>query len=366
MDSFGEQKVSTLKKTLIIMNIKAFSLIAAALVLLTLGCEKQGEFNPSPALRLRARPTITSPINGTAIVLKENQAANPFVVTWTPADFNFRAAATYAVEIARAGKGFKDAVVLGTSNTTSLQTTVEKLNNVLYAALELPGEEPSDVEMRLAVTLNPNVDVVYSDTVKLKVTPYTIVVVYPQLQVPGSYQGWNPADNTTVIFSAKSNNRYEGYIYFKDDNTEYKYTVGPSWAENYGDNGGDGTLERDGANIKAGPAGVYRLRVNLNDLTHDNLRTEWGLIGSATPDGWNSDQNMTYDPVANKWTITLNLVAGEIKFRANDSWDVNLGDDGLNKTLEYNGANIPIPAAGNYTIDLFLNKAIYTYTIKKN
>ncbi len=348
------------------MNTKLFPLMAALLLFLVGGCEKQGEINPSPALRLRARPVITAPADGSALELKENQAANPFVITWTPADFNFRAAATYTVEIDRAGNNFKDAVVLGTSNSTSLASTVEKLNTALFTALELPGEEASDVEMRLAVTINPNVDVVYSDPIRLRVTPYTIVIVYPQLQVPGSYQGWNPADNTTIIFSAKSNNRYEGYIYFKDDNTEYKYTVGPSWAENYGDDGADGTLDRNGANIVAGPAGVYRLRADLNNFTHDFLRTEWGLIGSATPDGWNSDQNMTYDPMANKWTITLDLVEGEIKFRANDSWDINFGDDGLNKTLEYNGANIPISAAGNYTIDLFLNKAVYTYSIKKN
>ncbi len=348
------------------MNIQKFLWMAALLLLVVSGCEKQGNFDPSPALRLRARPVITAPANGSAIELKESQANEPFIVTWTPADFNFRAAATYTVEVDRAGNDFKDAVALGSSNSTSLASTVQQFNTILFSALELPGEEASNIEMRLAVTLNPNVDVVYSDPITLRVTPYTIVVVYPQLQVPGSYQGWNPADNATVIFSAKSNNRYEGYIYFKDDNTEYKYTVGPSWSENYGDNGADGTLERDGANIRAGAAGVYRLRVNLNDLTHDNLRTEWGLIGSATPDGWNSDQNMTYDPVANKWTITLNLVAGEIKFRANDSWDVNLGDDGLNKSLEYNGANIPISDPGNYTIDLVLNKAIYTYTIKKN
>ncbi len=348
------------------MNIRLLPLMAALLFLVMGGCEKQGDFNPSPALRLRARPVITAPADGSVLELKESQASNPFVVTWTPADFGFQAAATYAVEIDRAGNDFKDAVVLGTSNKTSLKSTVEKLNTALFTALGLPGEEASNIQMRLAVTVNPNVDVVYSDPITLRVTPYTIVIVYPQLQVPGSYQGWNPGDNTTVIFSAKSNNRYEGYIYFKDDNTEYKYTVGPSWAENYGDNGGDGTLERDGANIKAGPAGVYRLRVNMNDKTHDNLRTEWGLIGSATPDGWNSDQNMTFDPATNKWTITLDLVAGEIKFRANDSWDVNLGDDGLNKSLEYNGANIPIAAPGNYTIDLILNRAIYTYNIKKN
>jgi hypothetical protein len=111
---------------------------------------------------------------------------------------------------------------------------------------------------------------------------------------------------------------------------------------------------------------MHRLNVDLNSLTYTVASTNWGLIGSATPDGWNSDQNMTYDDVNNKLTITLDLVAGDIKFRANDDWGVNLGDDGANKAMEYGGANIAIAEAGNYTIDLLLDRAIYSYKIKKN
>ena len=67
-------------------------------------------------------------------------------------------------------------------------------------------------------------------------------------------------------------------------------------------------------------------------------------------------------------TITLNLTAGEMKFRANDAWDINFGDDGANGSLEYGGANIAIASAGNYTITLDLKGGggKYTYTVKKN
>ncbi len=347
------------------MNKKLFFPTFLAALFLVAGCEK-AEFSPNPTLKVLARPTITSPASETSVVLTENTANDPFVVTWTAADFGYRAAATYSVEIDRAGNDFKDAVILGSSTGLSLNSTIAKLNTALFSTLALPGETQSNVEMRLSVKVSPEVDVIHSDAITLKVTPYTIVIIYPQLQVPGSYQGWNPADNTTVIFSAKSDNKYEGYIYFKDADSKYKYTVGPSWTTNYGDNGANGTLEAGGADIALGAAGVYRLNANLNDLTHSNLRTDWGLIGSSTPDGWNSDQNMTFDPVANKFTITLNLVAGKIKFRANDDWGVNMGDDQANKTLEYGGADIDIAADGNYTIDLILSGAVYTYNIKKN
>ncbi len=56
-------------------------------------------------------------------------------------------------------------------------------------------------------------------------------------------------------------------------------------------------------------------------------QTDGALIGDATPDGWNCDQNMTWNPTTRVFTATINLVAGDIKFRANDDWAVNLGGD---------------------------------------
>ena len=108
------------------------------------------------------------------------------------------------------------------------------------------------------------------------------------------------------------------------------------------------------------------MNVDINALTYTVLKTEWGLIGSATPNGWDSDQDMTYDATNDVWTITLDLVDGEIKFRANDDWGLNYGDTGGDKKLEEGGDNIPV-TAGNYTITLDLGvPPIYRYTIVKN
>ncbi len=106
--------------------------------------------------------------------------------------------------------------------------------------------------------------------------------------------------------------------------------------------------------------------MNLNALTHNFLKTDWGLIGSSTPTGWDSDTDMVYDAVSGTLKLTLDLVEGFIKFRANDAWDINLGDDGGNRIMEYGGADIPIAEAGNYTIELILNQANYTYKLTKN
>ncbi len=76
----------------------------------------------------------------------------------------------------------------------------------------------------------------------------------------------------------------------------------------------------------------------------------WGIIGSATPTSWNSDTDMNFDLSTGLYSITMALSVGEIKFRLEDSWSNNFGDDGTNLTLDAGGANIPVPTAGTYTI----------------
>lgn len=186
---------------------------------------------------------------------------------------------------------------------------------------------------------------------------------YPRLYIPGSYQKWDPSNASTVITSPSSNGRYEGYFWF-DGNTEFKITDGPSWDKNFGDNGADGKLDQNGDNIKVVNAGFYKLNVDFNAKTYTLARTVWGLIGSATKNGWDSDQDLRYDPKENAWVISADLVKGEVKFRANDGWDLNYSDDGANVILEANGANIAIPSAGTYIIKLFLGKPDYSYSVE--
>jgi hypothetical protein len=148
-------------------------------------------------------------------------------------------------------------------------------------------------------------------------------------------------------------------------NTEFKYAKG-SWDTNWGDDGANGTLDPGGANILAPEAGYYKLNADLVGLTHTFLKTEWGVIGNATPGGWDSDTDMTYDEANKIWTVTMDLTAAAIKFRANNSWDLNYGDDGGNGSLEAGGADILVPAAGNYTITLNLSNPVYKYKLQKN
>lgn len=82
----------------------------------------------------------------------------------------------------------------------------------------------------------------------------------------------------------------------------------------------------------------------------------WGIIGSATPTGWGSDTDMDFDLATGLYSITIDLSAGHIKFRLEDSWSTNFGDNGNNLSLDAGGADIPIPAAGTYTIKCNFDK----------
>ena len=91
----------------------------------------------------------------------------------------------------------------------------------------------------------------------------------------------------------------------------------------------------------------------------------WGIIGSATPNGWNDpDTNLEYDLSTKKYSYTGPLKAGEYKFRLDDKWDTNYGDDGNNLSLEAGGSNIPVAVDGNYTI--IIDFTAKKYTITKN
>ena len=186
---------------------------------------------------------------------------------------------------------------------------------------------------------------------------------YDVIEVPGAHQGWDPA-TAPQLASVGGDGIYEGYVWFPDALNAFKFTQGGNWDTNWGDSGGDGTLEPGGDNIVATEAGYYKLVVDLNTLTYTMTLTDWGVIGSATAGGWDSDQNMTYDAATGLWSATLSLSAGELNFRANAGWDLNYGDDGANGILETGGANIVIPQGGICLITMKLGTPDYTYTIE--
>ena len=323
-----------------------------------------------PRINLGAAPVIMTPSAGASFVLDSNSLASIVTdVEWTAADFGYQAGITYSVEVDAKGNDFADPTLLGTSTTLSYEElTTGRLNNILLAK-GLPFGFDNELEMRICATVSDLVDAICSDPIDVTMNPFPAEVIYPKLTVPGDYQDWNPADENFAVFSRKSDEVYTGFIYFDIDTAFYKFAQGLSWDVNWGDIEADGILDPQGIdnNIPTTEGiGMYFLNCDLNTLTHFNMKTDWGVLGSATAGGTAADEDFVWDVNAEFLTITTDLGVGGIRFRANDSDDINFGDDFNNGTLEFDGEDIPISEAGNYTINLHLVESDYFYELIKN
>lgn len=337
--------------------INRFLLLAVTSVALW-SCEKD---EVRAVLSDGTAPTLAA--SSTSLVLNSANATDTAAVfSWDASNFGFQAAVKYILQIDKAGRDFAEPKEYIINGLEKKFTTAEF--NTMALLLGLPPANESELEVRIKADIGSGVEPVLSNVVKVKATPYLVIINYPSLYLPGAYQGWNPAEAPKVS-SKTDNGVYEGYVYFGSASA-FKFTSDPDWNHtNYGD-GGAGKLSTSGGDLNIAAPGYYLMKANTKDLTWSATKTIWGVVGSATG-SWDVDKDMTYDEASKTWKATLDLVQGEIKFRANDGWDINLGDDNADKNMEYGGSNIAIASAGNYDIIMDLSiPGNYTYTVKKN
>ena len=148
---------------------------------------------------------------------------------------------------------------------------------------------------------------------------------------------------------------------------EAKFRTNDDWSVNWGETTFPfGTGVQDGPNIPV-IGGDYTITFNSETGEYFfDLVSSVGIIGSATPFGWDRDVNMFPDtaaiPDTNLFFITLDLLMGEAKFRANDDWPVNWGAADFPTGIGVqDGPNIPIPKSGNYTITLDTSSGEYNF-----
>lgn len=88
-----------------------------------------------------------------------------------------------------------------------------------------------------------------------------------------------------------------------------------------------------------------------------DLSTNWGVVGSATPNGWDGpDVQFWKTDVTNVFVAYTDLKDGEIKFRQDNKWELDYG--GSNGKLEKGGKNIAVDA-GTYKITMDLTNLTY-------
>lgn len=192
---------------------------------------------------------------------------------------------------------------------------------------------------------------------------YEISLAIEKLYTPGGANGWSQA-NSDCLFTTDYVN-YAGYAHV----SEFKFTSAPNWdGINYGF-AEDGKLSNDGGagNINAPTPGFCFVQANIASLTYSISApvTTYGLIGAATPNGWDASTALT--PSANEmvWEGDVAMKGGEYKFRANDAWDINLGGSIDNLTQDAGNLMFSEPD-GTYhvVLDLSTYPAKATFTKK--
>lgn len=354
--------------------MKKFNLILLSIlgIFAFASCD-EGEMGPV-ASSDPGSPEITAPESGQNYVLTEEQAADTLMtIEWTNPDYGFPSAPEFIIQMDSAGNDFSEPMQLGSVQGNSYSLTVGDMNGILLGA-DFPGGEEISMDVRVQASLSDSMDSQISEPISLAFTPYSICNFCPAIYVPGGYQSssgytadWSPAD-APALNTVSGMDVYEGYVNIANAGSEFKFTAERNWNNgDWGTSGTEGELESPGNNIIAEEPGYYKINVDLNNMSYTITNTQWGIIGDATANGWEDpDQDMTYDPENKVWTITADLTVGEMKFRANDAWNIDYGDNEGDGTLEQGGGNIAVDEAGNYTITLDLSEIPYTYSLVQN
>ncbi|MGV8914124.1 MAG: SusE domain-containing protein [Kaistella sp.] len=305
-----------------------------------------------------AKPVITNPTAGTALMLNADApTATATTIKWV--DYMYGVNVTYTIEIAKSGSSVFYS--LGTvENAQLLEVSNLKLDQAVLKTGAVAGVA-SNFDLRVTATTESTGGIIVnvSDLATFTVTPYQLESF---LYAPGAYQGWDPS-TAEALSSATSNGVYVGYINFTTPSSEFKLTTARNWDNSYGATGANTLVYNGGDNLVAPNTGYQKLTADINALTYTLEAYSWGIIGSASPGGWDTDTDMVWNSTAQVWEIAnIALTAGDIKFRLNNGWDTNFGDDGNNGSLEPGGANIPITEAGNYKITFDEVNLVWTKT----
>lgn len=314
---------------------------------------------------------ILTPTSGDEVNLNATTPLNPgLTLSWEGANYGTTPTEiTYEVEIDKTGDEFNSPLVITSTTNTYVTITSDVLNSSVVAVGLTPFTQGSiDIRIKASVGAQGS-EVQYSNVINYLVTPYSTEL--PKLAVPGNHQGWNPPTAPRIASSAFGETDYEGYVWLDGG---FKF-VAPDASGNfnwgntdYGDDGSfSGVLVETGETDCTATAGYYRVRANPTAGTWSADPVSWGIIGAATPTGWGSDTDLTYNSSTGKLEIaSIALVPGAFKFRGNNAWSngFDLGTVNADGYLVDGGDLTFDGPAGNYKVILDLsNPRRYTYEL---
>ncbi|MGL2962290.1 SusE domain-containing protein [Flavobacterium sp. RSB2_4_14] len=306
--------------------------------------------------------TITTPLNGDAIVLNETTPTNPGIaLTWTPMDYTTPTEITYTVQLAPNGSDFTDAQDLVTTTNTNASIQSAQLNLAALTAGATPFvQSPVDIRVK-ATTGTSGSQPVYSDTITYLVTTYGCLGQYAVgAGIPAA--GWNWDSPLSLIcddgvLTARTNLINDTFRFFTTSGdwnsgrnypyyTDLGYKISSTLV-----NAADGDQ-----NFRfTGTPGTYRIKIDENiktvtiaksTVTSGFEPTSTWLVGAATPGGWSwSGDNETELPL-----ITDGIYEVPLTLNNNETFRVFLGNNGGDSWGE-GSRNYPWYVSNGYTID---------------
>ncbi len=319
-------------------------------------CEKDEE-----QVFMKETPVAPSIVTMPDLALLRDNGSDTLQFICTPVDPGFAASARYFLEVDEAGNNFSSPLILFNGvKANVIKMTVGDLNTLLLRKFTADATSQAEFRLRSVLVVDGGTGAAgtgaqpfqyISSSVPSDVTIYGL----PRLDLINS-------GVDQKIESPLGNGVYSSYVKL---NSENAFTLkDPDTDVVYGVSGG--ALAEDGAGILVGNSGYYMLIADVNAMTYSLEPYMIGLIGSATPNDWNTpDTKMDYDAQSATWYITVDLIDGEIKFRKNDGWAWNLGGKTADELVQ-GGDNLAV-TAGNYTITLtIINDATGSATIVEN
>lgn len=325
------------------------------LVGVLVSCEKDED-----KIFMKENPAAPVIVSVPDLKLSRDQGSETIEFVCSPVDAGFEASARYFLEVDADGNNFASPIVVYNGvKADVISMTVSELNALLLR--KFAADAVANAEFRLRAILavdagtgapgtSNNPFQYISESKAVEVFAYGL----PRLDLQGS-------GLTQKIESALGDGIYKGFVKLSTANPFTLFNPDTETVFGYS----DGAVVAGGDPIVAGGDGYYNMLVDLNAGSYSLSEYKIGLIGSATPNGWDTpDTKMDYDAQNGTWYITIDLIDGFIKFRKNDGWAWNLG--GSPDALTQGGSDIPVEA-GNYTITLtIINDATGSVVIKKN
>ncbi|MCD0464017.1 SusE domain-containing protein [Flavobacterium sp. ENC] len=340
----------------------SYKILIAFIGVLLVSCNADDVEN-RPIVEGTSIPEITSPAAGKEFILdadKPAEEAGKF--EWSAAKYSRSVVVEYTLLIDKKGGDFTAAKTLATSkNTTSASILARDLNQ---AAIDLGG--PTEVatlfDVKVRSSVSGGVPQLAKTAVTISVTPYTGKVNYNfnewYLVGDATVSGWDNNKGNQILFrSGKNANEYTFTGFFKAGAFKTIKNLG-NWAPMYG--GASGTLAYRGTESDPDPAsfvipadGYYKFTMDVQKLTYKleaydasaaNTFATVGIIGSSTAGGWDASTAMTKSAFNDHiWSLGVtSLKDGELKFRANNAWDVSWGG---NTAFSGGGTGDNIPVA---------------------